>query len=106
MTLRTFDVCTLQVLHVEREEEPFDLIGASFGASNAHHVAIAAQQIGANPERLILIDPNPAPPYVREFYDHEPIGRRMATFNCVFGVFDGSDNALLEKVCTHAIHVI
>ena len=40
----------------------FDLIGASFGAVLASHVAHAARANGACPRRLVLIDPPPAVP--------------------------------------------
>ena len=47
------------VLLEERVDAPFDLMGTSFGASSAHHVAVASQQLGGSASRLILIDPNP-----------------------------------------------
>ena len=40
----------------------FNLIGASFGASLALHVARAARAIGVCPRRLVLADPPPAVP--------------------------------------------
>ena len=40
--------------------KPFDLIGASFGAVLAAHVANASRAVGANPRRVVLVDPPPA----------------------------------------------
>ena len=40
----------------------FDLIGASFGAILAAHVAHAARAIGGYPRRIVLIDPPPTVP--------------------------------------------
>ena len=39
---------------------PFDLMGASFGAVLASHVACASRAVGGCPRRLALIDPPPA----------------------------------------------
>jgi thioesterase domain-containing protein len=41
---------------------PFDLIGASFGALLASHVAHTTKAVGGYPRRVILIDPPPAVP--------------------------------------------
>ena len=43
-------------------EKPFDVIGASFGAALAFHVARAAGELGARPRRIVLVDPPPAVP--------------------------------------------
>ena len=40
--------------------KPFDLMGASFGAVLASHVACAFRAVGGCPRRLVLIDPPPA----------------------------------------------
>jgi len=46
--------------------EPFDLIGASYGALVAQHLAHAARKVGACPRRLVLVDPFPSWPAIRE----------------------------------------
>ena len=43
-------------------ETPFDLLGASFGAVLAQHVANAAREKGGSPRRVVLLDPPPAVP--------------------------------------------
>ena len=53
----------------EFESHPFDMIGASFGAVLAVHVAQAAREQGGSPRRVVLIDP---PPLV-------PLGLRVPT---------------------------
>ncbi|MGB1591681.1 MAG: phosphopantetheine-binding protein, partial [Promethearchaeia archaeon] len=68
-------------------DQPFDLTGVSFGASLAHHVGTAARGVDAFARRLILIDPNPAPPYVDAFFSSK-CSPHKAAFNCIFGVFD------------------
>lgn len=75
-------------LHQARGDAPFDLCGASWGASMAHLVATAAQAIGAFARALLLIDPNPAPPYLDEFFAREAISPHHAAFNCIFGTFE------------------
>ena len=51
-----------QAVTAEFESVPVDLIGASFGAVLASHVARAAIAAGGCPRRLILVDPPPAVP--------------------------------------------
>jgi len=54
---------------------PFDLIGTSFGATLAHHVAHRARASGGTPRRLVLVDPiAPFPPN----YHPKPFGLRDA----------------------------
>jgi thioesterase domain-containing protein len=40
-------------------QSPIALIGASFGSMLAHNLAHSARAAGANPQRVILIDPFP-----------------------------------------------
>jgi thioesterase domain-containing protein len=47
-------------------DAPFDLIGASYGSLVAQHLAHAARAAGAHPRRLVLIDPFPFWPRIRE----------------------------------------
>lgn len=46
--------------------KPFDLIGASYGSLVAHHLAHASRARGARARKLILVDPFPAWPRIRE----------------------------------------
>ena len=48
-----------------RKGAPFDLIGASFGSTLAHQIGLAAQRLGGNPRRLVLIEPPPPGPFPR-----------------------------------------
>ena len=48
-----------------RKGAPFDLIGASFGSTLAHQLGLAAQRLGGNPRRLVLIEPPPPGPFPR-----------------------------------------
>lgn len=61
--------------------------------SMAHLVATAAQAIGAFARRLLLIDPNPAPPYLDEFFAREAVSPQLAAFNCIFGTFEVNPKA-------------
>lgn len=38
-------------------DDPFDMVGASMGASLAHACAVACRRLGGAPRRLVLIDP-------------------------------------------------
>jgi len=53
-------------LGAEFQSAPFDLIGASYGSLVAHHLSHAARRIGCQPRKLVLIDPFPASPLIRE----------------------------------------
>merc|ERR1711990_1373470 len=44
----------------------FDLIGASYGSLVAQHLAHAARKAGAHPRKLVLVDPFPFWPRIRE----------------------------------------
>ena len=46
--------------------DPFDLIGASYGSLVAYHLVGAARALDAMPRRLVLIDPFPFFPRIRE----------------------------------------
>tara|TARA_B100000795_G_scaffold173908_1_gene131253 strand:- start:1063 stop:1668 length:606 start_codon:yes stop_codon:yes gene_type:complete len=45
---------------------PFVLIGVSFGAFLAHHVAVAADALGHPAAGLVLLEPWPVPPLLRD----------------------------------------
>jgi len=53
-------------LVAEFGQRPFDLIGASYGSLVTHHLAHAARAAGACPRKLVLVDPFPAWPRIRE----------------------------------------
>ena len=40
-------------------------VGASFGSTLAHQIGLAAQRLGGNPRRLVLIEPPPPGPFPR-----------------------------------------
>jgi len=53
-------------LLAEFQTAPFDLIGASYGSLVAHHLAHSARIAGCCPRRLVLIDPFPFWPAIRQ----------------------------------------
>ena len=60
-TIMSLSRARAQLLHRELGQRSFDLIGVSFGAALAQHIALEMVKIGHAPPRVVMIDPPPPP---------------------------------------------